>query len=539
MPIRMTDDDPSDSQEEESPRPSGGGWNGGGGGGGGNGGGIFALIQLITFVFRHPILALIIAVACGGFYLVSNHTSVGGGSSSANSSGNRPHAPTVPGGDGSLDKRGATLDPKAYDQTLVHEPLEASALPTRVSLAEFAPPRGNQGHQGSCVGWSTSYAARSILYTRQTGTQLTQQTAFSPAFVYDQLAHGRCSGGSVISHALQLMKDEGDLPLSEFAYDQKRCDRLPDGNEKNEARQYRIAGFDRLSQDASDYSLNALAIKQHLAQGAPVVIGMHVGGTFETAMEGARVWHPTQDDWDERGDWGGHAMAVIGYDDMLEGGAFLLMNSWGNGWGEQGLGYVRYKDFNHFVKEAYGLYPMGSSTSGDQSQLLHFGLVETGTQKRIPMQAVSANVFRTERPIRKGTRFKVEFSNTQPVYTYLFGQETDGSSYVLFPYTDKHNPYCGTVGTRVFPRKQSLTADNLGTRDSVAVVISPKALDFKKLNEEINAAQGSSYGDKVSAALGARQSHAGQLAARNGTVELDSSGDGDKVNLVVLEFDKK
>ena len=36
---------------------------------------------------------------------------------------------------------------------------------------------------------------------------------------------------------------------------------------------------------------------------------------------------------------------------------------------------------------------------------------------------------------------------------------------VLFPYTEKHSPYCGTTGTRVFPRKQSLTADDVGTRD--------------------------------------------------------------------------
>ncbi len=536
MPIRMTDDDPNDSPADDSPRPSGGGSSGGGGGGGS--GGIFALIQLITFAVRHPVLTLIIAVIGGAFYLGSNHSqsSAGGGGASAN---NTPHTPTVPSSaDPTAGKRGATLDQKVYDQALVHEPLEPGSLPTRVSLAEYAPPRGNQGHQGSCVGWATSYAARTILYSRQTGQPAQQSNAFSPSFVYDQLAGGKCGGGTVILHALKLMESTGDLPLANFAYDQKRCDRQPSSEEKSQAQEYRIAGFDRLSQDASDYSLNALAIKQHLAQGAPVVIGMNVGGTFESEMEGARVWHPTQEDWEERG-FGGHAMAVIGYDDQLEGGAFQLMNSWGNSWGDQGLAYVRYKDFNHFVKEAYGLYPMGAATQGDHHQLLHFGLVETGTQKKIALQSVSQNVFRTAQPIHKGTRFKVEFSNTAPVYTYLFGQETDGSSYVLFPYTEKHSPYCGTVGTRVFPRKQSLTADNLGTRDSVAVVISPKALDFKQLNVQVNAAAGVTYAEKVTKALGARLSSQAQLRAKGGAVEMSDSGnDGDRVAMVVLEFDK-
>ena len=57
-------------------------------------------------------------------------------------------------------------------------------------------------------------------------------------------------------------------------------------------------------------------------------------------------------------------MCVIGYDDDLQGGAFQIMNSWGQEWGEQGIAWVTYRDFDHFVKEAYGLYPMG--TTGQQ-----------------------------------------------------------------------------------------------------------------------------------------------------------------------------
>ena len=54
---------------------------------------------------------------------------------------------------------------------------------------------------------------------------------------------------------------------------------------------------------------------------------------------------------------------------------------------------------------------------------------------------------------------------------YLFGEETDGSSYVLFPYTEKHSPYCGITGTRLFPSDHSLEADDVGTVDVMAVVV--------------------------------------------------------------------
>jgi hypothetical protein len=41
--------------------------------------------------------------------------------------------------------------------------------------------------------------------------------------------------------------------------------------------------------------------------------------------------------------------------------------------------------------------------------------------------------FRTTRPISKGDKFKVLVANSIECYVYVFGQETDGSSYVLFP----------------------------------------------------------------------------------------------------------
>jgi C1A family cysteine protease len=37
---------------------------------------------------------------------------------------------------------------------------------------------------------------------------------------------------------------------------------------------------------------------------------------------------------------------------------FLIMNSWGAEWGVNGFAWVRYRDFNYYVREAYGLDPM-------------------------------------------------------------------------------------------------------------------------------------------------------------------------------------
>jgi C1A family cysteine protease len=40
---------------------------------------------------------------------------------------------------------------------------------------------------------------------------------------------------------------------------------------------------------------------------------------------------------------GGHAVAVVGYNDNLNGGRFICRNSWGTGWGDRGYFYMPYQ----------------------------------------------------------------------------------------------------------------------------------------------------------------------------------------------------
>lgn len=531
MPIRMTDDPGHDDGGNEPPRRGSRG-----GGGGGDGGGIGAFLSLLGLMIRYPKMSLVLIGGLVVYAVFFSDGSSGGGGPNGTGLDAPVSAPIsrTEAGRG----LGATLDPRVYDEALSHEPLadvRNKGLPERVSLIDHAPTRRSQGSQGSCVGWATSYAARTILHARETGRD-PDEVVFSPAFVYNPIALAGCNG-TYLKKALESLERNGDLPLGEFTYTDRSCDRTPTSAERDRARNYRIKGFTRLTMDADDYRTNAEAVKTHLAQGAPVVIGMFVGGTFETAMQGRKVWHPTQQDYADKEDWGGHAMAVIGYDDVLEGGAFQIMNSWGDDWGEGGVGFVRYKDFDFFVREAFGLYPMGVARRAEEQQRIHFALVNASSLDRLPLQQVEPLVYRTSSPIRKGDRFKVEFANTRPVYTYIFGQETDGTSYVLFPYTAKHSPYCGTTGTRIFPRNQSLTADDIGERDSIAVVVSPEPLDPQELNGRITAAQGASYGAKLTAALGNKLDADVKTRATKGAIEMNAPGD--RLHALVIEFDKR
>lgn len=471
---------------EKDPQEGGGGKRQQGGQGGSGSNSLLKLLPLLLlFVFKRPKLIIpLLVIGAAWYFFFGGKEMLGGG-------GGMPSEDVY--------SLGATLDQERFDKAEVFEPLaygySGNSLPKAVSLRQYCPRPLHQGRQGSCVGWASAYAARTILQARASGND-PNSVAFSPAYLYNQIALEGCQGAYMLE-AMKTMKDRGALPFKQFGYDDSTCDNYPSNRAMEAGRQFTIKGYNRLTLNHDNYTPDIMAIKQNLAQGAPVVIGMMVGGSFMTNMNNQKMWFPSRRDYAMSG-YSGHAMCVIGYDDNMEGGAFQLMNSWGEGWGDRGFAWVRYPDFEHFVKEAYGLYPMGGAQQFDPGKMaVEFGLLDINTQSTIALQQKEDIVFQTVKPIRKGDKFKVLVANSIECYIYVFGQETDGSSYVLFPYTDKHSPYCGITGTRLFPKDYSMKADELGATDYMAIVVSKTAIDFKKFNSALNTSTQRTYAGKL------------------------------------------
>ncbi len=446
---------------------------------------IVALLLGILAVFKKPKLLFPVLILLGLYYIYINYIDVD------------PSTSQVSAYEYETSNEeftfGAELSVEEYDKAMVFEPLAvgSTTLPPRVLLEDYAPRPLHQGSQGSCSGWASAYGARTVSYAMASGKN-PNQTAFSPSFLYNQIALPRCEG-AYLRDAMEAMKNIGSLPFREFGYTDQTCQIAPDYGDREAAAQYRIKGYTRLSEGARNYGPNINAVKQHLAQGAPVVIGMMVGQSFQYAMMGQKVWNPTQAEYNGRG-VSGHAMCLIGYDDNMNGGAFRVMNSWGTQWGDDGFAWIRYRDFQQFTKEAYGLFPEGKADRYDKDRFeVKFALVNNESQDIIPLRQVDEIVFRTSSPVQKGDKFKLAITNSVECYTYIFGMETDGSSYVLFPYTDKHSPYCGITGTRLFPKDYSMVPDQIGNRDYIAIIVSKAPLDYEAVNRRINASRGSNY----------------------------------------------
>lgn len=532
MPIRF------DSGDSNKGKGGGNIFGSGGGDTGKKAVGILAILALIFLIFKRPKILLFLLLIGGGvagyFYWKDpeGFKAFFQGLGNDNNDNNQ----TARFGEG------CNFDPQKYDATEVFEPLAAESsknnIPSKTSLRKFAPNRLNQGQQGSCVGWATAYAARTILHAEATGSN-PNSVAFSPSFMYNQIAINASCQGSYTSEALKKMKNDGLVFLSKFPYDENDCSRQPNNNLLQEAKNFRIRGYNRLTKSGDDYDVDIDAVRQNIAQGGPVVIAFKVPPSFHYLQD--KLWQPNPGEERRVDEYGGHAMCLIGYDDNYQGGAFEVMNSWSDEWGDDGCFWITYDDFYTFCREAYGIYPDAQSpkikTNSTKIEA-SFGLVDLATGYNKELEKRDGRILYGS-TIQPNDKFVVEVTNSVECYVYIFGQETDGSSYVLFPYTEKHSPYCGITGTRHFPNKnngESLRADDLGDEDFMAIVVTKNAIDYNRVNNAISNASGNRYDQQVTAGLraaGIKVNTTTQFSTNGETVKFkgDTAG-GDAVALV-------
>lgn len=230
----------------------------------------------------------------------------------------------------------------------------AETYRSHVDLSPYMPPPGQQGSQGSCVGWATAYAVKSYQEIKERHwVPGRPQTTFSPAFIYNQIHFSGCGNGSSIYDAMNLMADQGVATWEDFPYSPQDCRAKPSTKARKSAQAYKIASFAKI-----DWTNLVEDSKAHLRAGIPVVIGMlltsnfyfYEGGVFDVALGRYE---------------GGHAMAVVGYDDQLQ--AFKVINSWGRGWGMEGYAWISYRIFDYLVTEAWVAIDKREREIGDDS----------------------------------------------------------------------------------------------------------------------------------------------------------------------------
>ena len=210
-------------------------------------------------------------------------------------------------------------------------------LPESFDLSEFLPPVGNQGDLGSCASWATSYYMKSFQEKIESGLPYSEANLLSPSYTYNQLTSEDC-GGTSIQETLSLIEEQGVAALEIFPYTENECETQPDETTMEAAAQARIADYKALSGE------NMIAeMKTLLTQQQPIIIGTVLSPEFgKTDNFGLSAYREHAVDYE---DVTCHAMLVVGFND--EFGAFKVVNSWGEAWGDNGFVWIDYQAFEN------------------------------------------------------------------------------------------------------------------------------------------------------------------------------------------------
>lgn len=235
----------------------------------------------------------------------------------------------------------------------------ADDLPVRYSLKQYVPNIGNQKDSGSCVAWAVSYYASSIIYNKSyniTTSEGKWANRFDPWFLYNQLSYqnyDKCEEGLRWDYAFDLAERVGNKKFTIPPYD-LHCSKSWSREAFNRAfsltKQYNISKVEFLEPDSAS-TINKIKLEVS-KYSYPVVIGIsHYGEALNNINTSTGYFNPTYSQ-----DRTGHAMTIVGYDDYINGGSFLVVNSWGSDWGKNGYMWMKYSDFRLYAHAAFSMW---------------------------------------------------------------------------------------------------------------------------------------------------------------------------------------
>jgi C1A family cysteine protease len=227
------------------------------------------------------------------------------------------------------------------------------ALPKKMDLRAFCTPVDHQGNLNSC----TAHAAAGLLEYFECRA-FGKFTKPSRLFIYKttrNLLRWKGDQGAVVRSTMGAMALFGAPPEEYWPYEEKGFDKEPPAFCYSFAQNYQALNYFRIDRDTSgklDEKELLHRIKINLKAGLPMMFGFSV---FESVIQAehkntpGRIPYPA----DKESSPEGHAVLAVGYDDTIRirntlkdgketSGALLIRNSWGDGWGESGYGWLPY-----------------------------------------------------------------------------------------------------------------------------------------------------------------------------------------------------
>lgn len=138
--------------------------------------------------------------------------------------------------------------------------------------------------------------------------------------------------GATLSDGITILKKFGVCSEELWPYDISKYASIPPLNCYVEADKHHVI-------EATNILNNAFSMKQCLAEGLPFVVGIQIFEAFES-LEVAKTGMVPMPNLFTDECLGGHAVLVCGYDENKQ--IWIVRNSWGTNWGDNGYFYLPY-----------------------------------------------------------------------------------------------------------------------------------------------------------------------------------------------------
>lgn len=211
-----------------------------------------------------------------------------------------------------LNIKKSPVDERDFIAETIHS--AEGEVPATLDLRPDLQPIRNQGQQGTCAA-QTSACMKEWQEKKDYGFD----EYMSPQFIYNN-RRNQDSSGMFSRDVMSILHKVGSV--SEHAYVYGTFDPISD-ELKKDALKHVIKAYATI--------LSATALKRSLCLNGPCYIA------FPVYNYGPRMWKPEQGELR----LGGHAVTVVGYNE--EG--FILRNSWGSNWGDDGYTIFPYEDW--------------------------------------------------------------------------------------------------------------------------------------------------------------------------------------------------
>lgn len=224
-------------------------------------------------------------------------------------------------------------------------PPKTAGLPSSVDLREFCPPVEDQGSLGSC----TAQAVVGLLeyFEKRTHNEFLDA---SRRFLYKttrKLYGLDGDTGAYVRGTMKALRLFGTCPEEYWPYDLARFDDEPPAFCYAFAQAYKAVQYYRIWDAESGTLLDQL--KASLASGLPFAFGFSVYSSIwdQAVQRSGDIPFPARRERLE----GGHAIVAVGYDNSRA--RFLIRNSWGTEWGQDGYGTLPYEYVEKEIAEDF------------------------------------------------------------------------------------------------------------------------------------------------------------------------------------------